>query len=298
MNPPTKYSSPVGLRHALETRLNHLSKEKGMDVQRLRRQVAFDRFLARMLSPNGDDFVLKGGYALELILEHARTTRDIDISCRFDYVREAESRGESTDEALRAILQNRTTVETEDFFAFVIGKASLDLDNAPSGGYRFPIEARLAGRLFIRFDIDIAFGDVWLEPHNRVQTHEWLAFAGIEAPWIPVISPEQQFAEKLHAYTLPRKKENSRVKDILDLVLLIEQGRMEPERIQYAVASTFQRRQTHDIPDELPEPPNLWKTPFLVMTKSVGYSATLDTAFAAIQAFWAERSAKFRSMSR
>jgi hypothetical protein len=41
---------------------------------------------------------------------------------------------------------------------------------------------------------------------------------------IPIISQEQQFAEKVHAYTLPRKTPNSRVKDLVDILLLIENG--------------------------------------------------------------------------
>ena len=37
-----------------------------------------------------------------------------------------------------------------------------------------------------------------------------------------MISAEQQFAEKLHAYTLPRlERVNTRTKDLIDMVLLI-----------------------------------------------------------------------------
>ena len=42
------------------------------------------------------------------------------------------------------------------------------------------------------------------------------------------VSPEEQFAEKLHAYTLPRVgRENTRVKDLVDLVLLIERTKLD-----------------------------------------------------------------------
>jgi hypothetical protein len=37
-------------RAALETRLQTRARKQGIDLQRLRRQVAFDRFLARMFS--------------------------------------------------------------------------------------------------------------------------------------------------------------------------------------------------------------------------------------------------------
>ena len=45
------------------------ARETGTDLQRLRRQVAFDRFLARMFSKGPKatyPWVLKGGYAMEL----------------------------------------------------------------------------------------------------------------------------------------------------------------------------------------------------------------------------------------
>jgi hypothetical protein len=45
-----RYKTASGLRMALEERLNRLARKKGMDVMRLRRHVAFDRFLARVFS--------------------------------------------------------------------------------------------------------------------------------------------------------------------------------------------------------------------------------------------------------
>jgi hypothetical protein len=55
-----------------------------------------------------------------------------------------------------------------------------------------------------------------------------LAFADIASLKIPVISVEQHFAEKIHAYTLPRVSGfNSRVKDLVDLVLLIQEGKIK-----------------------------------------------------------------------
>jgi Nucleotidyl transferase AbiEii toxin, Type IV TA system len=41
--------------------------------------VVFDRFLARVVAVLGDTVPLKGGLVLELRLERARTTKDIDL---------------------------------------------------------------------------------------------------------------------------------------------------------------------------------------------------------------------------
>jgi hypothetical protein len=44
------YKTAGAFRAALESRLQNRSREEGTDLQRLRRQVAFDRFLARIFS--------------------------------------------------------------------------------------------------------------------------------------------------------------------------------------------------------------------------------------------------------
>jgi hypothetical protein len=62
--------------------LQERAKHGGLVLERLRKQVAFDRFLARMFPSEFDmaGWVLKGGYALELRFLHARATKDIDLT--------------------------------------------------------------------------------------------------------------------------------------------------------------------------------------------------------------------------
>jgi hypothetical protein len=45
MKPPRKYASASAFRVALESRLKKLADEEAVDLQRLRRQAAFDRCL-------------------------------------------------------------------------------------------------------------------------------------------------------------------------------------------------------------------------------------------------------------
>ena len=83
MTPERKYATGLALRTALEERLKRLAREEGVDLQRLRRQVAFDRFLARLFPRNAAaDWILKGGYAMELRFQTARATRDLDFTVR------------------------------------------------------------------------------------------------------------------------------------------------------------------------------------------------------------------------
>ena len=68
------FSSPASFRQSLENRLRTISKETGIDLQRVRRKVAFERFLARLFAIRPYPWVLKGGYALEIRFEVARAT--------------------------------------------------------------------------------------------------------------------------------------------------------------------------------------------------------------------------------
>ncbi|MGA8443556.1 MAG: nucleotidyl transferase AbiEii/AbiGii toxin family protein, partial [Candidatus Sulfotelmatobacter sp.] len=83
MDGARSYKTAGAFRAALETRLQTRAREQGTDLQRLRRQVAFDRFLARLFSKGPKatyPWVLKGGYAMELRMHSARTTKDIDLT--------------------------------------------------------------------------------------------------------------------------------------------------------------------------------------------------------------------------
>jgi hypothetical protein len=72
------YASPLAFKQALEQRLKSASNS-GVDFARRRQLLVFNRLLARIVRVFGDAAVLKGGLALELRLERARTTKDIDL---------------------------------------------------------------------------------------------------------------------------------------------------------------------------------------------------------------------------
>ena len=75
-----RYASSAAFRQALETRLRTQSIETGMPLVRLRKLIAFDRLLARMVEAQPNAWVLKGGLALQVRFgQTARTTRDIDL---------------------------------------------------------------------------------------------------------------------------------------------------------------------------------------------------------------------------
>ncbi len=122
-------------------------------------------------------------------------------------------------------------------------------------------------------------------PVDAIACRDWLAFAGIPAAQIQMIAREQQFAEKVHAYTLPRPAANSRVKDLVDLALLIKSGGLEKRRILDALHLTFERRGTHNLPVALVPPPVDWQIPFRNLAEECGLPTDVAAVFATVQQF-------------
>lgn len=277
------YKTPAALRHALEDRLLALAAKEGGDLQRYRRQAAFDRLLCRLFQGETAPWLLKGGYAMELRIRAARTTRDIDLALRQSPTVPAEWDAK----AVTGLLRQAAAVNLDDGFTFTIGSPVLDLDAAPYGGARFPVDAQMAGRRFAQFHLDVSAGDVLREPYEMLEGRDWLGFAGLPHVRVPAISQEEQFAEKLHAYTLPRVgRPNSRVKDLVDLVLLIEKGKLDIAHLPKAIRDTFRRRKTHEIPTELAAPPASWSAPFAELAQECGIDADINPHFNAVQQFY------------
>lgn len=278
-----EYATAGAFRTALEARLNERARRDGVDLHRLRRQVAFDRLLARMFDPSQpvrDGWVLKGGYALEMRFHMARSTKDLDLTVR-------GARGHVEDQSsLRERLQLAASIELSDFFMFTVGEAMAELNQAPEGGARFPVDARLDGRTFVKFHVDLGVGDEVLEPLETVEGEDWLGFAGIPRVVVPALSVEQHWAEKFHAYTRPREAPNSRVRDLVDLVLIQQHQVPSTERVSSAVDATFRRRATHSVPDVVPEPPADWAKPFAALAADCGLDQRLPTAHERVEAFW------------
>ncbi|MGO9229212.1 MAG: nucleotidyl transferase AbiEii/AbiGii toxin family protein [Bryobacteraceae bacterium] len=273
------YKTPQALRTALEARLLELATRTGTDLQRIRRRVAFDRLLARMFVQKQDRpaWCLKGGYAIELRIETARTTKDIDLSIA--------GREPIAPESLHRMVDDAASLDLADGFVFVVGESILDLDAAPQGGSRFPVQARMAGRPFVGFHVDIGIGDDLIEPTDEIEGEGWFDFAGLPRPEFRMISREQQFAEKLHAYTRPRTvRDNSRVKDLVDL-LLLTRTQMEPRRLRENIERTFAHRATHPIPPELAPPPESWRARFAELAAQCSMDVEIDSALRSVNEY-------------
>jgi hypothetical protein len=247
--PPQSYAGPEAFRQAIERRIRSAAGAPGM--ARFRQVLVFDRFLARVSLHFGDRAIVKGGVVLELRLERARTTRDVDI------------RLSGPSSTLEADLEAIGRVDLGDFLSFVVQPdrehPTIEGDGMVYEGRRFRVQAMLAGKVYAGpFGLDIGFGDVLTEPPETVDGSDFLAFAGVTRARHRIYPRVVHIAEKLHAYTFPRPRENSRVKDLPDLALLAQIGPLEGAAVRKALDATFGFRKTHALPPALPPPPASW----------------------------------------
>lgn len=274
------FENAVDFRKSLEMRLLKQAQSTGIDLQRIRKQVAFERFLARLFRQEHSPWILKGGYAMEIRLKIARATQDIDLFVKTHTLI-------ADQQMILEHLQEDGNVDLSDFFEYRISFPEVALTGPPYGGFRFPVESRIAARTFEKFHLDVGIGDICFEPFERIKGKDWLDFCGIPAPVCLVISVEQQFAEKIHAYTLPREQGyNTRVKDLVDMALLIQSYEMDHERVVAALKQTFARRDTHKLPDTLNNPPQEWNSTFEALAKQSHLEGDIGTVFARVYDFY------------
>ncbi len=286
---PRRYATAQAFRQALDARLREQSLREGIDLPRLQRRVAFERFLARLFADtdNKPPWVLKGGYSLELRLhEVARATIDLDLSVptlnRVIHEREAQL------SAIRELLQEAMERDLDDSFTFFLRTPDSPLQGPIYGGVRFSVEARQNNRTFASFHVDVALGDVIISSPDWITGHETLSFADIPPARIAALPVEQHFAEKIHSYTLPRGEAmNTRIKDLVDLVLLIDMGLPDEDVVRQAVRATFERRKTHNLPITLPDPPAEWRERYTAIASECGVSRqSMENAIEYVSAHW------------
>ena len=271
-----KYATGAAFRAALEQRLSNEHQQTSIPSSRLRKLVVFDRLLARLLAIAPDRWVLKGAMALYYRAgTWARPTKDVDLS----YL--ADEPAATTD--LIAV----QALELGDFFNFVIEKVPPGEGADDQNLVRFHVRAELGGRLFEEITMDVSFSDPlrWKPDYRRGS--QLLKFAGIEPIEVPVVSLEQRVAEKLHAYTRAygSGRPSTRVKDLVDLVLVSRSERLDADRLREAIRVTFETRKRQPIPKAMPRPQADWPTAYRRLATEVDLDPDLDSGFSQAAAF-------------
>jgi hypothetical protein len=272
-----RYATPAAFRQALDDRLKSEAAKTGLGLARLRKRVAFELFLRRLVAVAPDRWILKGALALDFRF-HAtsRPTRDMDLGRADD----EEAAVEDFAAAQELVL--------DDYFAFAARRTD-ELDDAGDfQAIRFHVTAQLAGRVFDQFVVDVGFVDSISTNPDTIETSDLLSFAGIERVRVPAIPLPQHIAEKVHAYT--RKygatgRESTRPKDLVDILLISGAESLDAAALHEAMETTFGQRAQQAQPSSLPPPPEGWREPYLRLATEVDVEADLDNAFAEAAAF-------------
>jgi Nucleotidyl transferase AbiEii toxin, Type IV TA system len=281
---PRQFKSAAAFKASLEEHLRKLAAQTDLPFQTLQLKFTMERLLARLFHSPAPPWLLKGGFAMDLRFRpKARTTKDLDLSVPL-----VTMSGKNAVAAVRDMLQAAVDVDLGDYLIYRIGDPKRELTNAPGGGGRFPCESVLVGKAYTKFHLDVGCGDAVVGQPERLVGADLLKFADIAPAIALAITKAQQFAEKIHAYSFPwGDRLNTRTKDLVDLLLLIERGPPASADIRAALRATFTTRNTHRLPERLSPPPEAWKADFALMATEAGLSTTdyLD-GFRLVVAFW------------
>jgi Nucleotidyl transferase AbiEii toxin, Type IV TA system len=272
-----RYTTAASFRQALEDRLKTEAEKTGLSIARLRKRVAFELFLRRLVAVAPDRWVLKGALALDFRF-HAttRSTRDMDLG-----------RADDEDAAIEDFAAAQE-LGLDDFFTFVVRRTDALDDTDDFRAIRFHVTAELAGRVFDQFVVDVGFVESISWTPDTIETSDLLSFAEIEPVRVPALPLPQHVAEKVHAYSRKygaSERESTRPKDLVDIVLIAASEPLDTASLRKALEVTFAEREQQPLPSSLPPPPASWTEPYRRLASEVEVEPDLDKAFALASEF-------------
>lgn len=222
----------ANLPASVRARLLNIAKREQTDFNRVLVRFALERLLYRLSrSHHAERFLLKGAllFTLWYDMPH-RPTRDADLL----------GFGASDLGTLQGVFREIAAIDAGDGIVFDSQTVNVEDIRKQAGyaGVRVLIDAELA-KARVRAQIDIGFGDA-VTPAPVQATYPVL-IEDFPAPRLKTYPVYTVIAEKLHAITLLGMT-NSRLKDYLDLLVLLERETIDQRILAEAIAATFTRR--------------------------------------------------------
>ncbi len=244
---------PMALEQSITDRIARLAlarsvtpSDRGMWIQRMRRELAYRRLLARLFDAQPEEWVLKGGVSLQFRLDPNRPSNDIDIA----YL----DHGADHAVALRR-LRLAANGTLDDGFTFEIGEPITSIDELRA--ITVLVTARIGVREFASFHVDMAppRSDI---PYELIQPDG--PDLGIEVldrmPMLRLIALEQQVADKVCAmFELhgESQRPSARSRDLGDLALLAAQCEFDGATLTTAIRAEEARRRSELLAHGLPQ---------------------------------------------
>jgi hypothetical protein len=252
--------------HVLNERIKALAADLGLPVQRIRNRLGFQRVLARLAQ--SQDWILKGGFSLETRLSlRARATKDLDVLHLGAAQPDADSVQDLVDNALDQNLGDGFTFHTRP-------PKSIRVEDSGSPSWRIGVDAFYFNSPFSSITIDIV-----LSASTSTRDTEPLVVTPtlIGAPFtMPALDLERHAAEKFHACTriYAHDRPSSRVKDLVDLIVLHEYEDLNRADLDDAIRRVFMERNHCEPPDTLPNLPREWTITYPPLAEETGLSIT------------------------
>ncbi|WP_048441877.1 nucleotidyl transferase AbiEii/AbiGii toxin family protein [Caenimonas sp. SL110] len=224
----------IDIAASVRARLLNIAKAQGVDFNQVLVRFALERMLYRLsVSVHADRFMLKGAllFTVWYDMPH-RATRDADLL----------GFGASDLKSVAQTFREIAEVAVEDGIVFDSTTVLAQEIRKDAGypGARILIEGILA-KARCRTQIDIGFGDV-VTP-SPIEARYPVMLADLPAPCLRIYPVYTVIAEKLHAIAL-RGMTNTRMKDYLDLSVVLERETLDSGLLAEAIKATFERRET------------------------------------------------------
>lgn len=260
MSDPERYASPMALERAIgdriRTRVTQEADERQLPpgreraafesrrIAQLRRDVAMQRAVVRLIRHAPERWVVKGGIALQLRLDPSRPSLDIDIVDRADPMdRDLQVRD------LTAAFAQRL----DDRFEFEVGRPTF---NGEDRSTTIPVTALLGRKEFARFEVDIAPSGSHADAEQMTMSLPIDVELGDAEVEVAVMRVEPQVADKVCAmfelHGAARDVPSHRWRDLADVAMLAQQvDGIEAADLLAAVTAEAARR-TDTLPEGLP----------------------------------------------
>jgi hypothetical protein len=250
------YATARAFGAAITDRLKSLAERSSYSVPQLRRQLAYDRLLARLFVDQSQQWILQGGVSLIARLPVARNTADVDLV----------GGAESTDAAL-AGLRQAAARDLGDFFSFRF-EAPRPLTQGVQG-LRIPTEARLGPRVFERFGVDLVTGAVLTGRAEEVEPLS-LAFPGMVKPKYRLYPLADSIADIVMAMIERHQGRPSvRYRDLVDLVLIAHHDPVQSDELTRAFESARLHRGLPAVAELVVPEQSLWQAGYAVIANDV-----------------------------
>ncbi|GAN29481.1 TPA: nucleotidyl transferase AbiEii/AbiGii toxin family protein [Legionella pneumophila] len=217
---------------SVRSRLKNIAVKEGSDFNAVLTRYGLERLLYRIgASDFSNQFLLKGALLFNLWYDMPhRPTKDIDLL----------GFGENDLAYIKQTFRKICSISGDDGINFLSESVTVDTIKKEGGytGARVELFGELA-KAKIKIQIDIGYGDA-VTP-GPIDAHYPVLLNDLPAPKIRTYPIYTVIAEKLHAIALLGMA-NSRLKDYLDLYVLLSNEQLDNHVLAQAIQATFTRR--------------------------------------------------------